>query len=270
MKTEISRPCNIELSKICNTIWQVNGIPFYQKEIILPSGYVEIIFNLSDDVKFINRKTEKISLLPKFFINGINTHTVCIIPQGHHTFLGIQLSPMAVKCLFNIPAYKLTNEAIELSEIFPNSEYVWYKLMEANNFNERKQIILFELLCLMENNKKKNEILCFIKALESLYFENLTILEMNKMLNISSRQLHRKALDFLGTNPEFFIKYQRFLKSIKLIYQNQYTLTEIAYSCNYFDQSHFTKDFTEFAGITPFFFRKKIQEFNGTKGHFYY
>jgi len=35
------------------------------------------------------------------------------------------------------------------------------------------------------------------------------------------------------------------------------SLTEICYDCNYFDQSHFIKDFHQFAGTAPASFKKE-------------
>ena len=267
MKVETSRFYDNELDKICNVVWQVDGIPFYQKEIILPSGFVEVIFNLSAEVKYQYGKYEKFNLVPKFFINGINTIPISLTPQGHHAFFGIQLYPFALKSLFNIPAYKITNEAIELNEIFPNAQELWYKLIEVDNFSKRKQIVFFELKNLLEKNKKKCEMFCFINALHFLLSNKSTISEMAKLLNISSRQLHRKALEFLGTNPEYFIKYHRFVNSVKLINQNKNSLTEIAYLCKYFDQSHFIRDFKHFSNLTPLSY---LNERKGANGHIYF
>ena len=82
MKVETSRFYDNELDKICNVVWQVDGIPFYQKEIILPSGFVEVIFNLSAEVKYQYGKYEKFNLVPKFFINGINANRLSAYGVG--------------------------------------------------------------------------------------------------------------------------------------------------------------------------------------------
>jgi len=69
--------------------------------------------------------------------------------------------------------------------------------------------------------------------------------------NISSRYLSRLFLQYTGVTPKLYDKIHRFQQSLRLITENRYSLTSIAYDCGYFDQSHFIRDFKHFAGITP-------------------
>jgi len=68
---------------------------------------------------------------------------------------------------------------------------------------------------------------------------------------ISTRYLSRLFLQYTGVTPKLYDKIHRFQQSLRLITENRYSLTSIAYDCGYFDQSHFIRDFKHFAGITP-------------------
>ena len=53
-------------------------------------------------------------------------------------------------------------------------------------------------------------------------------------------------------SPVYYRKIIRFNKAAQLLLNDsENSLTEISYTCGYFDQAHFIKDFKEFGGISP-------------------
>ncbi|WP_336623437.1 helix-turn-helix transcriptional regulator [Motilimonas sp. 1_MG-2023] len=65
------------------------------------------------------------------------------------------------------------------------------------------------------------------------------------------RQLERKFLNMVGVSPKNLSKLVRLQTALKLIISQEDSLTSIAYKSNYYDQSHFIKDFKEFTGVNP-------------------
>ena len=56
-----------------NSIWRLSENDLNErKEIILPKGTVEIIFNFSDTINYFNPSLQVSKNLPSVFINGIN------------------------------------------------------------------------------------------------------------------------------------------------------------------------------------------------------
>lgn len=56
----------------------------------------------------------------------------------------------------------------------------------------------------------------------------------------------------LGQNPKSYLKTVRFRKALNEVVENKRTnFTGIAYTNNFFDQSHFIRDFKTFTGYTP-------------------
>ena len=69
---------------------------------------------------------------------------------------------------------------------------------------------------------------------------------------LSPRRFRELFMEDTGFSPGFFKKTLRFHKAYRQMEENdRVSLTEIAYAHNYYDQSHFIKDFKFFAGITP-------------------
>lgn len=67
----------------------------------------------------------------------------------------------------------------------------------------------------------------------------------------STRQFERTFKQFAGFNPKLFSRIIRFQTALGEYHNKDKSLTEIAYECGYYDQSHFIQDFKEFSGHNP-------------------
>lgn len=82
--------------------------------------------------------------------------------------------------------------------------------------------------------------------------DGLSVRRLAKHLVVSERQLLRVFLDRTGLSPKQFVRTIRFQHALSLINRRgRPALSEIALSCGYYDQAHFTREFAALAGITP-------------------
>jgi AraC-like DNA-binding protein len=80
----------------------------------------------------------------------------------------------------------------------------------------------------------------------------LTIDELSKQTPINRRQLERKFHQSIGLSPKQLSKIIRLQAAIKMLLNHEFTnLTNLAHENDYYDQSHFIKDFKELVGVTP-------------------
>lgn len=71
-------------------------------------------------------------------------------------------------------------------------------------------------------------------------------------LNLSERSLERIFKADIGISPKLFFRINRFQTSLSYIRQQSFkSLAEVAYNHLYADQSHYIREFKEFAGTTP-------------------
>jgi transcriptional regulator GlxA family with amidase domain len=76
--------------------------------------------------------------------------------------------------------------------------------------------------------------------------------ELSQQNQINRRQLVRKFSTSIGLSPKQLSKTIRIQSTLKaLLAKKPEKLTDVAYDNEYFDQSHFIKDFKEFTGLTP-------------------
>ncbi|WP_211234000.1 helix-turn-helix domain-containing protein [Chitinilyticum litopenaei] len=93
-----------------------------------------------------------------------------------------------------------------------------------------------------------------VKTTVETLFQNSGNIAINTIVNADQslkRKLERQFLDTVGVSPKQLSKLVRLQTALKLLINQKETLTNIAYTSNYYDQSHFIKDFKEFTGIRP-------------------
>jgi transcriptional regulator GlxA family with amidase domain len=72
------------------------------------------------------------------------------------------------------------------------------------------------------------------------------------MAFILGRQIERKFADQIGISPKQLGEIIRLQAALKtMLEQTRGSLSNIAYTSDYYGQSHFAKDFKEFTGRTP-------------------
>ena len=78
---------------------------------------------------------------------------------------------------------------------------------------------------------------------------NLADLSLN--LQVHPVTISRYFPSYFGCTLGEYVRKIKIEKSLPLIRNNKYTLTEIALECGFFDQSHFTRNFKVLTGLLP-------------------
>src|SRR6185437_4892175 len=134
--------------------WQISGVPDYDREMIIPAGCIEIIFNFSDDRITYgpgnSREDDgrigcgpgggRADVLPRCFISGINTVPVVLDHSSHHAFFGLRPHPQVVRPLVSVPSGEFINKTVDLTLLDPMFNRLWHELYPAG-FEGRTAII---------------------------------------------------------------------------------------------------------------------------------
>ena len=81
--------------------------------------------------------------------------------------------------------------------------------------------------------------------------ENLEIIYLQKAVNMSRTQLHKKLKALTGLSASQFRKMVRLQEARKLLMQEDLTIAEVAYKVGYKHPSHFSRDFKGLFGLAP-------------------
>ncbi|MBL7728348.1 MAG: AraC family transcriptional regulator, partial [Dinghuibacter sp.] len=170
---------------------------------------------------------------------------------------GVYLYPFALEQFFGIPAAALSNETQELA-ILPGHEgrLLEEQVMLAHNTTERVNRVNGFLMRKLEQNGYPNpQTAAIIKQLIHSG-GNEPVKELAARYFLSERQFERRFTAASGFTPKLFARITRFQQAMQRYGNRALRLTDIAYECGYFDQSHFIHDFKQFSGYTPAVFFK--------------
>ena len=96
---------------------------------------------------------------------------------------------------------------------------------------------------------------------------NVRMSDLAEQTGYSTRYLQRLMLDHVGLAPKVALENIRFQNALRILLENPFIpLSELALQGGYYDQSHFTKVFKDYMGITPAAFQKQLWETLKTGG----
>jgi hypothetical protein len=246
---------NINLKSLISCYWtlEVMKQDKPQKQRILPDGCIEMCFILGDDIKRYTSQTDFI-LQPRAMILGQTIKPFYIEPTGFVKTFAVRFYPYGLMNFISEPISNLVDKESSIHRLFETE--IAYNLeqniIKAKNTEQRIRIIEKFLLDRLNDEQGINRI---IKNTVDVLASTSGCASIHSILknDISKRrQLERKFKKQIGVSPKQLGKMIRLQVSLKMLLdQKSKNLTDIAYKSNYFDQSHFIKDFKEFTGITP-------------------
>ena len=247
-----------------NSIWRLSDDDLCcRREIILPKGTIEIIFNFSDKICYFNPTSHVLQNLPATFVKGLNFKPFELIKTGRQEFLGIQLNSLGLRLLFDVSAKEINNIVCPGNEICSQLDDIANELFHESVFNQQVQIILSWIREKISTKKFQNSIDRIQKLIRCKYYNDLTVKKLSQEICLSDRQLRRFSQDWLGMKTEEFIRYCKYLKCLHALHNSRQSLTEIGLDAGYYDQAHFIHGFRCFTDMTPKQYREANTEYMG-------
>lgn len=258
-------PHTVYLQHAIRNIWQLDAMSSFRKEIIIPKGTIEIIFNFNErenvEATFDGQQHSSVN---RCFINGFNSCPILLNLPERHLFFGIQFQPWAIKNLLKIPPYEFANCMIDLTLLDKFFNSLWHQLADQTEFNERVKIVTEWINRQVISNHPQEKLLnLFLCDTNSAV---VTVPQLATNLCYSPRHLSRKLYELTKMNTEEVLLYKKFLHAVQLIHTSDLSLTAIAHQSNFTDQSHFIKSFKLLAKMTPGEYR---QNKSFLQGHLY-
>ena len=90
------------------------------------------------------------------------------------------------------------------------------------------------------------------------YNERIDIETLASKTFLSPRQFERRFQSLFHMSPGKFILKVRVDAAVRLLIESESSVTQIALQCGFYDNSHFTRQFKHWMGISPIQFRKQF------------
>jgi len=243
------------LKELVQCFWSLES----DQDEVMPAEYylmadscAEIIFQYNGGFQSYSKQSARIRFQH-------STHNKFLV-EKELGFFGVRLYPNAVNKLLSMPATEVANCVFDLSYLFrQKGSDLADQVFNAKSSAERVARVS-DFLLQNAAGKKGDPIDHFVDQIIKLEGQ-LDISHLQQQSGLSVKQFERRFKAIAGFTPKYFARVIRF-QSAKQKYCSPKinTLTELAYECNYYDQSHFIREFREFSGVQPHHYFKFLKK----------
>ena len=177
-------------------------------------------------------------------------------------FFGVRLFPHAINQLLKMPASEGINHVFDFTVLFKqDGENLADQVYNAKTAAER--VALVSGFLTKKSTPNKPDPLEYLAKQVIEQAGRVDISNMQQQSNLSVKQFERRFKAIAGFTPKYFARIARF-QGVRTKYCSGRfeSLTELAYSCNYYDQSHFIREFKEFSGVQPLHYLRFVKKGN--------
>ncbi|PWT99188.1 MAG: hypothetical protein C5B52_11020 [Bacteroidetes bacterium] len=242
----------------CIWIWKSDRDVFSLPQRLIPGGRMELMFNLADPMHWMvgNDCAQKFN--QSAILMGQRDKIFYVQQKGRAEIAGIRFKPGGLSAFSKSYAKEFLNLVLPAEFVFGKGINDCLAQIAESDSDVYRVLTLEKFLVSLFKSESKHW--KFINpAVE--YIRNtpgqISIAALCEDQNTYYKKLERSFLECVGYTPKSYNRIVRFNQALRLLYKGKKSLTEIGYDCDYFDQSHFIKDFHLFTGTSPSQFVKE-------------
>lgn len=231
-----------------------DSIPF--TSIILPQGFTHITHLYYGDQKAKLRHNEMI--LRDTIISGQFFRSYQFECHSEAMSFGISFHPTALYKLLNTNISKLDNKHLMLSSFHKDFNQkisqIFTDFDSAENMVDRLNTFFgAQELTVNKTTDTIDKVIQLIQQKEGL----VNISEILEEVNLSQKTLETQFKKVVGLTPGKYVRLYRFIKLMKRYENQEIAMKDLIYMFDYYDRSHFAKDFKLFMNESPKSYFKK-------------
>ncbi|ARV06039.1 hypothetical protein BTO04_04685 [Polaribacter sp. SA4-10] len=220
-----------------------SDLPF--KSVIIPLG-VTHLFYIGTGVQKVTFDGNETSM-KGLMVTGQYFRSYYFSTDSITSSKGANLHPTALHKLLNIDVSKLENKHAPLSQInktFHNELLLIFKdSKDSNDLISNLNLFFLKMsLHITKNTKQIDQAISLIREKNGL----LSVQDIVDEISMSQKSLEVHFKKIVGLTPGRYIRQYRFLNLMKKYLSKEIKLRDLIYNYNYYDSSHFSKDFKLF------------------------
>ena len=218
---------------------------------LLPTDSIDIVMNRAAQITYLfgSAKIEA----PDFHFNGMRNRYGFIRQTGRPDVFGISFYPFGLYPFIQTPLSIFRDQIADLKSA---SEFLYRQfdsVIDPLREDSETAALLEKVLLAALNISKTDE--NALPLLQMFYCagQEVAIKEFCLQNHITQKTFERTCLKYTGLTPKVLQRLKRFRGvSNQLIYSGSETdLASLAFDHEYYDQSHFIKEFKDFSGASP-------------------
>jgi len=224
--------------------WTIENAPgLFQPEqyYLMADGCPEILFQYKGGFRQYAKE--------KAHVRMPHTFSKSLALEKEFGFFGVRLFPHTVQQLFGMPASEVTELILEFDLLFrQGGRDLTDQLLEAGRHVDRVRLFS-EFLLRLARYKRPDPLYGLVHYLD-VHEGQVELADLRQQSGLSVKQFERRIKGITGFAPKQYSRILRFQSAKRKYISKKYeSLTKLAYDCNYYDQSHFNREFREFSGV---------------------
>jgi AraC-like DNA-binding protein len=240
------------LARFIAYFWALQDVPVGATARLIPSGTLDLVFNLHDDVMRID---DPYSAVSRHYSGAVaaGAYGRYIVSQNHTraSVIGVHFRPGGALAFMGVPPGELADRHVELEILWGRSATeLRERLCAATRSTERFAVLESALRSRLPDDVPGHRVVPF--ALEQLARPGCTVSGVAASVELSRRRFVQVFTSEVGMAPKQLSRVLRFQRVNELAKRSEAPdWGQLAVACGYFDQSHLINEVREFAGTTP-------------------
>lgn len=219
-----------------------------------------IFLYLNEPLKAKKATETEFQTRPRAVVVGPQVTRMELMVNRDHKVAVIGFLPGGLHRLIGVPMIEIFDDGFDGYELLGRDIYdLIERCNELNSLIAIKNTIESYLLSKLP---KVKDLMPLDKALHQLLQSNgnISITQVADDACLSLRQFERKCKERLGFSPKVYARLIRFSNAYRFFEKSENpNWSQIALCSGYYDQTHFIKDFKEFAGFTPTMMEEELK-----------
>jgi AraC-like DNA-binding protein len=219
----------------------------------LPTDEVPVIVSFGTPIRIYDAGDSERSSVRESFATGAYDSYVRVVSSGPSGGVQINFSILGARLFLNQPLDALRNQSVPLEDVLgPLAGRLTTMLQEAPGWDARFVILDREIGARLRSATTPPEQVIWAWRRIVGTRGRIDIGRIVEEVGWSQRHLITRFRSDIGLSPKTMARVMRFARAAHLLrLPVRSDLSTIALGCGYYDQSHFTRDFRTFAGVTP-------------------
>lgn len=241
------------LNQFIECFWYVDTIVPYTREKILPTGTIELMINFGAPHRKYNQSETSFDLMTESWVAGFQTDYIVNEPVAETEMMGVRFKPGGAYPFLGNTVNELSNTVVELETLWGiEAADLREQLWERSTVHGRFALLQEHLLERLATDLYGLEAVQYAVQTLDQFNGRLSIRELSNHVGMSQKHLIHQFKKMVGVSPKQVARVLKLQKVLHLIDPAEpVNWSEIAHSCDYYDQAHFNRDFKSFTGLTP-------------------
>jgi AraC-like DNA-binding protein len=242
------------LDAFVDYLWSLSDAPAHAKELIMPSGTLELVINLAEDEIRVYGTIDS-AVAHRFagsVVSGAFDRPFIVDTQEHASVVGVHFKQGGAAAFLSTPAHQLASTHVALADVWTSGEVrqLRERLCAAGTNAARFELLATALVGRMRIPAGRQRFVS--TALEQMRPALTSVRDVVSELGVSHRHFIAVFGQEVGLTPKMYLRVQRFQRVLALTARMPSPhWPRLAQLCGYFDQAHLIRDFHAFAGLTP-------------------